>query len=302
VKHPNQWQSFAGWLELMVSSALLHGNGLSVIETDGAGRPTALVPVNWQDVSPILLSSGALAFDIMPSQTTFGTTGAPRRVMADATFHLRDRGDGPFIGRSRISRAPEVLANALALQEFSSAQWRNQATPCGALELETSLNKEGFERLRHQLDQTYSGASNARKVMILDNKAKWRALSVSPEDAEILSSRRFSVEEICRLYGVPGPLVNDLTHGTFTNSETTGRWFGQFTLAPWCKKIEAEFSRTVFGSASVDRALELDMSGLMRGSFSERWAANIAAVQAGILDANEVRQMEGWNARKGETP
>jgi HK97 family phage portal protein len=157
------------------------------------------------------------------------------------------------------------------------------------------LTQPHFDRLREQFSQRHTGAHNARNVLILDNKAKWTPLSVSPEDAEVLASRRFSVEELARLFGVPAPIIGDLSHGTFTNAETTGRWFAMFTLAPWCRKLEAEFSRSVF--ATPDRHLEIDLSGLQRGSYAERWQANVAAVDAGILDANEVREAEGYNPR-----
>ena len=293
IREPNAWQTWPDWVEMTMGQALLQGNALSIIETDANGKPTALVPVPWQNVSMQLAPSGRVIYDIVAFQSPFGGTGVPRRLLQDQVFHLKDRGDNHYLGRSRISRAPEVLGNAIALQEFSGAQWRNGVTPSGAIQMDASLTPEQFSRLRNQFDQNFAGAHNARKVLVLDNSAKWQPLSVSPEDAEVLASRRFSVEEICRLFGVPGPIAGDLSHGTFTNSETAGRWFAMFTLAPWCRKLEAEFQRSVFTNAN--RHLEIDLSGLMRGSYAERWQANVAAVQAGILTADEVREAEGYN-------
>ncbi len=301
IRRPNAWQTWPDWIELTMSQVLLYGNALSMIETDEAGQPTALVPVPWQNVSLQLGPSNRLVYTVIAYQAPFGGIGTPRQLLQDEVFHLKDRGDFPFLGRSRISRAPEVLGNAIALQEFSGAQWRNGVTPSGAIQMDASLTPEQFGRLRDQISTIYSGAHNARKVMILDNRATWQALSVSPEDAEVLSSRRYSVEELSRLFGVPGPIINDLSHGTFTNSETAGRWFAQFTLLPWARKIEAEFQRSVFTNAT--RHLELDLSGLQRGSYAERWQANVAAVQAGILTADEVREAEGYNPlRQPEAP
>jgi phage portal protein BeeE len=88
---------------------------------------------------------------------------------------------------------------------------------------------------------------------------------------------------------------NDLSHSTFTNSQTTGRWFGQFPHVPWCRKIEAEFQRSVIGDATGELHIEIDLLALMRGSYVERRQANVAAVQAGILMVNEVREQEGFN-------
>jgi phage portal protein BeeE len=73
-------------------------------------------------------------------------------------------------------------------------------------------------------------------------------------------------------------------------------WFAQFSLTPWVRKIEAEFTRSVFGGSS-GYELEIDLSGLMRGDYAARWAAYAVAVQNNILDVNEIREAEGYNPR-----
>ncbi len=117
-------------------------------------------------------------------------------------------------------------------------------------------------------------------------------MSVSPEDAEVLASRQFSVTELCRLFGVPPPLVQDYSNNTFTNAATAELWFASRTLLPWANKLEAEFARSLFVDPSY--SLEIDLSGLQRGDYQSRWAANVAAVTAGILTRDEVREQEGY--------
>ena len=292
---PNAAQTWPDWVEWTIAQALLHGNALSVIEYDGAGRPVALRPIPWPNVQPILLANGALAFDVVAYTAPWGGTGQPKRFLAGEVFHLRDRSDDGLLGRSRISRAPEVLGNALALQEFNGAMWKNAATPAGALRFPGALTKEQMERLRAQFSTGFTGTHNARKALILESGAEWQSLSVSPEDAEVLASRRFSVEELCRLYQVPPPIIQDYTHNTFTNAAQAALWFAQFSLGPWVRKIEAEFSRSVFTDPAM--MLEIDLSGLMRGDYAARWQAHAIAVQNNILDPNEVREVEGWNPR-----
>lgn len=235
IKAPNATQTWPDWIEWVMGQALLHGNALSIVEYDGAGRPTALTPVPWTMAIMVRLPSGRIAYDItLPLQSS-------RRYFAEDIFHPKDRSDDGLLGRSRISRAPEVLQNALSLQEWNNAMWRNQATPSGAVELEQQITEEHYLQLRKQFDESFTGVQNARKTLILDNNAKWKPLSVSPEDAEVLASRRFSVEELCRLFQVPPPIVQDYTHNTFTNASQASLWFAQITLTPWVKKIEAEF-------------------------------------------------------------
>jgi len=117
---------------------------------------------------------------------------------------------------------------------------------------------------------------------------------------EFPASRQFTVEELARLFNVPPPIIGDLQYGTFSNVETLLRWFAQNILSPWIRKVEAEFTRSVFGGSRSHR-LEIDLSGLMRGDPAQRWAAWKIAVEANILTPDEVRQEEGWNPKSVKT-
>ncbi len=295
LRRPNATQTWPDWVEWTLAQVLLQGNALSIIDYDGAGRPIALRPVPWGNVMPVLLANGALAYDVVAFQAPWGGIGKSTRYLAGEVFHLRDRSDDGLLGRSRLSRAPEVLGNALGLQEWTGAMWRNAATPSGALRFPGRVADDQLKALRGRLSQDMTGTHNARKFLLLTDGAEWQSISMSPEDAEVLASRRFSVEELCRLYQVPPPIVQDYTHNTFTNAQQAALWFAQFTLGPWVRKIEAEFSRSVFTDPAM--MLEIDLSGLMRGDYSARWAAHAIAVQNDILDRNEVREIEGWNPR-----
>ena len=297
IRAPNIRQTWPDWVEWTLAQVLLHGNALSVVEYDGAGRVTGLQPVPWQNLLVSLLPNGRLVYDVVQFVAPWGGTGQPRRYLDDEVFHLRDRSDDGFLGRSRLSRAPSVLGNALNLQAYTDANWRNGVTPSGVLSTSTALSAEAAQRMSASWQEAYSGAGNARKTPILEEGMTWSAISISPEDAEVLASRRFTVEELCRVYQVPPPIVQDYSHGTFTNTAQAALWFAQLTLTPWVRKIEAEFSRTVFGEGS-DHHLEIDLSGLMRGDYSARWAAYAIAVDKGILTPDEVREAEGYNPRR----
>jgi len=242
----------------------------------------------------LLLPSGRLAFDVVAYNGIFGGTGLPHRYLEDEVILLKDRSDDGLLGRSRLSRAPDVIINAASLQDYSVNGWQNGVVPSGTVTVPQKLSAEGFRRLRAQFDDRYAGTSNAKRVVYLDPGSEFKPISVSPEDAQILESRRFSVEELARIFGVPPPLVQEYTRNTFTNATTAGLWFAQFTLIPWIRKLECEFARSVFGSSS-NYALEIDMSGLTRGDFSARWAAYQIAIDKGILSANEIREAEGYN-------
>ncbi len=203
IRRPNDRQTWPDFLEMLLASTLLHGNAIAIVEADGTGRPTALVPVPWQFVLPQLLPTGRLAFDVMRLTLPWGGVGLPRRYLQDEVIHLKDRTDDGYLGRSRLSRAHEVLGTALGLQEFSAAIWRNSATPTGVLKTAAKLTPEARTILRENWRERYEGAHNARRTILLEQGVEFEAMAVSPEDAEVLASRRFTVEELCRLFQVP---------------------------------------------------------------------------------------------------
>lgn len=293
---PNQHQTWPDWCEWTMAQVLLHGNAISVLEYDGAGRPISLRPIPWQHVSLQLLPSGRLAYDVVSIQGQFGGTGQMRRYLEGDVVHLRDRSDDGLVGRSRISRARDVLGNALALQDWSSHAWSNATTPAGAVKVPAAMSDTNFKRFSDRLRERHQGTHNARSVLILEGGAEWQPLGMSAEDAEVLDSRKFSVEELARLFNVPPPLVQDYTRNTFTNSGQADVWFASRTLAPWATKIEQEFKRTVFGPSS-NYCLTIDLAGLMRGDFATRWQSYALAVQNNILDVNEIREQEGYGPR-----
>lgn len=296
---PNQHQTWPDFIEWLFASALLRGNGLAEIVTDSRGVVTALQPIQWEHVSVQLLPNGRLVYDVTELSTINGGTGRTRRLLQGEVLHLRDRSDDGLVGRSRLQRAAATVQAARTIQDFASAMYNNGAHPSGVLEADGKLGTEALDALKAQFKDAFTGPQNAAKAMVLDQGLKWKSVSISPEDAELLASRRFTVEELARIFGCPPPIIGDLSHGTFTNSETAGRWFAMHTLLPWLRKLEAEFARSVFSETdSATHHLELDLSGFLRGDPETRWKSHEIGVKNGILTPNEVRLAEGWNIHK----
>lgn len=286
----NPQMSWPDFVEHLVSSTLLTGNGLAEILRAGNGQLSGFRYIPWGMVTVAELASGRLAYDVADGR------GNVRRLLEGETLHLRDRTDDAKIGRSRLSRAAETVASVQAANSHARAFLTNGASPSGVIESAAALTADQRTKLREAFAERHQGAANAGSTLLLDGGLTWKAAQISPEDAELLETRKFGVEEICRLYQVPPPIVQDYSHNTFTNSETAGRWFATFCLSPWARKVEAEFARSVFPNGGPYE-LELDLSGFLRGDPEKRWQAHKIALDAGVLDADEVREIEGWNRR-----
>jgi HK97 family phage portal protein len=295
---PNSLQGWPDLCEQWIASALLAGNGLLYITDDGRGAPTELRALPWWLSNPQIMRDGRVMF--YPAATRlpgWPDASPPRVVSTEDVMWLRDRADNIF-GRSALSRAPMVAQAAINSAQFAASMFANGAKLSGVISHPGQLSREVSERIGASWHDTHAGPFSSSKVAILEEGMKFEALSMTLEDAELLASRKFEIEEVARLYNVPLPILNVWDHSTFTNSDTASQWFGQLTLAPWARKIEAEASRVLFNDPSYH--LEIDLSALMRGSFVARTQAEIALVRAGILSADEIREQEGYSRRGGD--
>lgn len=303
---PNPTQGWPDFIEMLIAETLAHGNGVAEIITDRrSGMVTALKPHPWRSVTPLILANGRMVYDVPEGPAPGVGSARTKRLLDSDVIHLRDRSDDGLIGRPRLSRCAAPARVALSMQSYSEELYDNSARPSGVLSIESDLSPENLETLRTQADARFAGIKNAGRLAILSGgKMSYSPLATSPEDMEMLSARRFGVEEIARIFQIPPPLIQDYTHNTFTNSHAASLWFAQHTLGPWVRKLEESFKRALFSEGERQtHSIEFDMSSLLRGDAAQRWAAHDIAVKNDILSTDEIRQIEGWNARaKSEAP
>jgi HK97 family phage portal protein len=296
LREPSERYSYAEWAEALVADCALHGNALCEIVTDQGGRVVALEPISWRQVSVVVLPTGRVAYDVTPAGASLATTPRTRRLFADEVLHLRDRTDaGEIVARSRLARASGAVANMHALQEMSAAVWEQGLKPSGYFKVPQVLSQEQRSRAEGLLAK-FRGARSAGKHMLIEGGWTFEQLGIDAESKETLESRRFSTEEIARVFQISPILLQDFSRGTYTNAETAGRWFGQFTVGPWARRVESALRRSVLGAHS-DLVVELDMSSLLRGSDLERWQTWKLATEIGAVGADEIRLEEGWGPR-----
>ena len=212
-------------------------------------------------------------------------------------IHVRGAGGMPLGGLELLSVAREAILFARDAQEASSALMANGLRPGGVLSVTEALKPEQRAMLERGMVEKFLGAMNAGRPMVLDNGAKFEPLSFDPEKAQMLQTRGFSVEEICRFFGVPPFLVGhsekQTSWGTGVEQQTLG--FYKYRLAPRLRRIEQAFTRALMTSEDRSRRrwVRFSMDDLLRGDMAARAAYYKVLRETGCIRPNEVRGWEG---------
>jgi len=299
--NPNPWQSMPEFIEMLVAQILLRGNGLVEIVSDRAGNVVMLRCIPWNWCNCYMLPSGRLVYDVYDQPGIWAPAqGKRRRLLQSDVIHIRDRSDDGLIGKSRLQRAAATLSLVQTVNEHAQSQYANGVSPGGILSMTATLRPDQLEDVRNAFQKSHSGTRNIGRVIVVPCDSDFKAMPrISPEDQELLESRKFGTEEIARLFGVPPPIIQDYSNNTFTNSEQAGRWFAQFCLLPLVRKLEAAFNWALFPDGGHE--IVLDMSAYDRGDPTTRWQAHAIAVKNRILDADEIREIEGWGPKARES-
>ncbi len=281
---PNRWMTSFVWREQMLMHLLLAGNHYAVIRR-GGGRVTAIEPVAPDRVT-VRKTGDVVAYDVHSDER--GT----ERVPAQNMIHIPGMG---WNGVQGISVIQAVACNAIslaeALENHQLKTHENGAAPTGQVVMQQALKPEGLRALRQAFERLYSGKTNTGRVVFLDKGMEFRPISISPEDAQTLQSRKFQIEDISRIFGVPLPLLNSTEKSTSWGSGIEEQVLGflQFTLRPWLSRIEQELNRKLFSSQFY---CEFELNALLRGDSKSRAELYSSALQNGWMSVNEVRRLE----------
>src|SRR5437879_2029672 len=206
---PNQWQTAYEWLEMMQSHLELRGNSYSLIETGNGKAIDGLVPLHPDRVIVKRLANGRLQYSVRSMYSGELTTYAQEEML-----HLRGMSADGLVGMSTISVGAEVVANALATQEYAARFFENDATPPTAFIHKATLSPDAYTRLKSSLTEAHGGA-NHHKPIILEEGMDVKTLGVHPADSQLLEARQFARGDISSMFRVPPHKMGDLTRATF---------------------------------------------------------------------------------------
>ncbi|MGP3286277.1 phage portal protein [Serratia marcescens] len=283
-RRPNLEMTPSRFMLMVVASICLRGNAF--IEKKMIGRKlVALNPLLPQNMVVKRLDTGQL-------QYTYTEDGKKRVIPVDRMMHIRGFGLDGVCGMMPLSSGRDVFGAAMAVDESAAKIFENGLQTSGYISSKVALNKEQRERLRQYL-ATFAGSKNAGKMMVLEGDLSYQNVTMNPEDAQMLESRAFSIEEICRWFRVPPFMVGHVTKQSSWASSVEGMnlIFLTNTLRPLLVNIEQEISRCLLDS-DEDYFAEFSVEGLLRADSVGRAAYYTTALQNGWMSRNDVRRLE----------
>jgi HK97 family phage portal protein len=289
---PNSEMTAIAFKEALVAHALCWGNGYAEIVYDLAGRVAQLWPLAPDRVCPERnQETGALQYRVTNGDGSQSIL-EPRRV-----FHLHGLGFDGIVGYSPVRMAARSIGVGIAQETFAQAFYANGAVFGTVVELPTSsMSPEQIADAEASLNEKGRGPAKAFTTKVMPQGSTPHKLTMPLQDAQFLESRKFSVTEICRWFGVPPHKVADLERSTNNNIEHQGIEFVTDAIVPWCIRLEQEANVKLIGTRSMGRVYtKLVVAGLMRGDSKARAEYYKSMTQIGALTINQVLALEDMN-------
>ena len=297
---PNPVQSVVAFWEAMVTALLLRGNALAMLTRDDDGRVRALWYLNPDRVQIDVAKTGRLRYRVS------NPDGTQTTLPAESMLHIPGpMSDDGYTGRSVIGTFRETLGLGLALERYGAEFFANAATPKGVLATPGRLSREAQLRLQASLEDRHSARGHRHRTLILEEGLKFEPIGVSHEDSQFVESRRFTTEEVARIFGVPPHMIGAEVQGsmTYANAETRALDYLKFCLGPWLARIESAVNfacisplerRQLYVEFLPDALLATDTAG--------RYSAYQTGLAAGFLTVDEVRRKENLPALPARQP
>lgn len=295
---PNNWQTQHDLVSHLVAWSEISGNGCLFKNPDRVGRVRSLIPLETTNVHAEMGQDWRVQYTLSAAADGAAITGM---FGGDRVFHLRNFASDGYWGLSTIGNHRAGIGLAMQLEDHAVNAYKRGLQSRVWVELEDDLGEEELKEFKSQISKL-SGASKAGETPVLSG-AKLHAMSgLSATDAQYIESRRMQKQEIASIFGVPLFLLNDTEKSTTwgTGLEQLSRSFVRFSLNPRLSRLGQTLVRELVPrSERMSTKIVFDTDQFTLGEFKERMDGYKSGIEAGVLNPNECREIEGRNPRDG---
>lgn len=297
-RKPNDWQTSFGMRETMIFHLMLTGDAF-FFKILVRGKVKGLIPLEPGHVSIVRNDDYSLTYTITAAN------GQSMTVPQSMIWHIRGPSWNTWLGMDATKRAREAIGLSMASEATQSEMQANGLQMSGTYSTDAKLDPEKYKQIQAWIAAQVGGV-NKHKPFIIDSGFKWTPQSMTGVDAQHLETRKFQIEEICRVFKVFPQMVghSDKT-ATFASAEAFFDAHIKHTLLPWCERIEASINCDLLGEdAEKGYCAKFDLWALERGATKDRSEYFTKALGAGGSPAwmtqDEVRAKEGLNPKGGD--
>lgn len=294
LQRPNSWQTSSEFRKMLTAHAVLKGNGFA-LKIMSRGRLLALWPLRNPDRMTVKQRP-----DMTLAYQWTREDGSKLNLEQSDVLHLRGLTLDGISGIGVIAHARQALGLSLGAEEASARMFGQGVIAGLVLSKPGVLQDVAFERLKSQLEETHSGAENARKTIILEDDLKVDGSLMSGVDLQFLESRAFERSDVGMFFGVPPHMYGDTDKSTSWGSgiEAQGAGFVTFTANDWFVMWEEALARDCLDPVrDADLYIRLQRQALLRGDLKARWGSYVQGLQWGVFSPDDVRGFEDMNPR-----
>ena len=290
-EEPNPEMTSFSFRETMMTHLLLTGNAYAQKIHNGRGELTALYPLMSDRMR---VERGAdkkirYYYTYCDDDAQGGWKTVP--LTRDDVWHLPGLGFNGLVGFSPIAMAKNALGLAMATEEFGAKFFANGAQPGGVIEHPGTIKNS--EKLRQSWQAAFGGSSNSNKTAVLEEGMKYHAITIPPDQAQFLETRKFQTNEIARIFRIAPHMIGDLEKSSFSNIEQMSLEFVMYTLNSWLVRWEQSMHRDLLPENKKNRYFwKFNVDGLLRGDYASRMNGYATARQNGWMSADDIRELE----------
>lgn len=276
----NEWMAAGKLRELVTTDAILHGDGYAFVGR-GGNRPYEVIYVPRDKMTVEWLPTGEPRYKI--GQSVY---------LPSDIIHVQAPSLDGKRGFGLLKAGRDAIGLAIALERTSANLFRNNSRPGGVLSFKSQLRKDTVERIGASWRSAHGG-ENSGGVAILDQDGTYSPIAFTSVESQHTEQRNFSIGEIARLTRVPLTMLQELSKGSFANTEQQNLQFMQLCLLPWLRAWTDAYRRTLL--SKEDRAthsIEFVVDDLLRADTAARAEAYAKFRAAGVMTANDVRRRE----------
>lgn len=279
------------FMKLLIQSVLLKGNGFALIERASDGTVTGLKFLESGDVQ--------IHYDKQRVNSLYYTCTLiqNKKIEPCNMIHLRKYSNDGVNGVSILSYAGRSIKISQAGENQAKRFYSSGCNLSGVLSVQANLNEDQRKGIHESWNKSMTEGGDG--LAVLQGNMSYQPITISPEDAQLLGSRLFQVDELCRFFGVNPVLIGELSHSSYGSLESAQQEFLLHCLLPYINMVEQEFTKKLFKPSEYGLKINLDETAILRTDKTALATYYKTLLDTGILCVNEVRKELGYNEIEG---